>query len=439
METGGTALLSVGWRIRRCDAAGTTKLEGQVLDTNGTSRSAVVDGRSSRLGSSLSGTNLERAADYNQRIMLQAIRIVDSTTRAELAVTTGLTAPSIANITNRLLDQGLIREAGRRVGLRGQPALQLQVNPDGAFSIGINIDRDHFTIVSLDLAGAVRTRAVREMSFAMPDQVTSHLESEIEAIRASGKVDESRIIGVGVALPDELGSVSLPHRPEGYEVWNALDSAELIGRVLPWPVHIDNDAAAAALGEAQFGSGLAYPSFFYLLISAGLGGGLVIDGNYVRGATGRSGEIGFLPDWSAREAGATVQHTVSLSALLDRLDRAGCPAATLDQLSAPTPRQTPIIEQWLSDAAHSLHHPLLAVNCLVDPAAVLVGGRLPAQIIDGLADRLNAALANAPIPSVAPVLRAAASGDAPAIGAAILPFLDQLLPNESALMQAGRS
>jgi predicted NBD/HSP70 family sugar kinase len=394
-----------------------------------------ADDRGTRLVSSLSGTNLERAADYNQRIVLQAIRVAEEITRAELATITGLTAPTIANITKRLLELGLIAEAGRRFGMRGQPALRLRVNPDGCFSIGINIDRDHYTIVSLDLAGNVRTRAVKDISFAMPEHVLSCLRTEIEAIRASGAIDEKRLIGVGVALPDDLGSVALPHRPEGYEVWNHLDVAGLVREVLPLPVHIDNDAAAAAIGEAQFGSGLTHQSFFYVLISAGLGGGLVIDGSYARGANARSGEIGFLPDPTAGVPGATVQDTVSLSALLARLEAAGVSIESLDSLS----EDMPVVREWLDDAARSLTEPLVAVNCLVNPAAVLIGGRLPAPLIDALIDRLTAALRKVRAPAIAPVMRAATSSDAPAIGAAILPFLDRVLPTESALMQAGRS
>lgn len=394
-----------------------------------------ADDRGTRLVSSLSGTNLERAADYNQRIVLQAIRVAEEITRAELATITGLTAPTIANITKRLLELGLIAEAGRRFGMRGQPALRLRVNPDGCFSIGINIDRDHYTIVSLDLAGNVRTRAVKDISFAMPEHVLSCLRTEIQAIRASGAIDEKRLIGVGVALPDDLGSVALPHRPEGYEVWNHLDVAGLVREVLPLPVHIDNDAAAAAIGEAQFGSGLTQQSFFYVLISAGLGGGLVIDGSYARGANARSGEIGFLPDPTAGVQGATVQDTVSLSALLARLETAGVSVEALDSLS----EDMPVVRKWLDDAARSLTEPLVAVNCLVNPAAVLIGGRLPAPLIDALIERLTAALGKVRAPAIAPVMRAATSSDAPAVGAAILPFLDRVLPTESALMQAGRT
>src|SRR5687768_11213161 len=122
-------------------------------------------------GGSLAGTNLERAGDYNQRVTLQAIRLNGPITRAELAQLTGLTTPAIANITNRLLNERLIVEVGRLHGRRGQPAKRLAVNADGAFSIGVNIDRDHVTVVALDLNGTVRARVTDEIDFALPDAV----------------------------------------------------------------------------------------------------------------------------------------------------------------------------------------------------------------------------------------------------------------------------
>ena len=71
----------------------------------------------------LSGTNLKRVADHNQRITLHAIRVHGPLTRMDLARITGLTPPAIANITRRLLADGLIEEAGQRRGgrVRRQP------------------------------------------------------------------------------------------------------------------------------------------------------------------------------------------------------------------------------------------------------------------------------------------------------------------------------
>src|SRR3954447_21780476 len=81
--------------------------------------------------SHLSGTNLERAGDHNQRVTLHAIRVNGPITRSDLRSMTGLTAAAITNITDRLLKQRLILKAGRTRGTRGQPATKLVINPDG--------------------------------------------------------------------------------------------------------------------------------------------------------------------------------------------------------------------------------------------------------------------------------------------------------------------
>lgn len=396
----------------------------------------AAEGRDARLSRSLSGTNLERAGDYNLRTVLQAVRLNGDTTRVAIAQQTGLTAPTIANITGRLIDMGLVRNAGRIQGGRGQPALRLQINPEGAFGIGLNIDRDHLTLVTLDLAGQVRSRETREIAFAMPDDVVAFVGEVLDRAIADGGVDRDRVLGVGVAIPDDLGRITLPHQPTGYGVWNEVDPTVLLG-ILPWPIHCDNDAAAAALGEAEYGTAFDNPSFFYLLISAGLGGGPVIDRSYHRGANARSGEIGLMPDTTG-QPGATVQDTVSLSALLARLESAGFSRPAVDDLCGDDPRLAPVIDGWIADAVRALTAPLVAINCLLDPDAILIGGRLPMPLITRLAEGLTETLEAVPQPSRAKIMPAVMAQDAPAIGAAILPFLDHILPSDSILIQSGR-
>ncbi|MBW4331952.1 ROK family protein [Stakelama sp. CBK3Z-3] len=396
-----------------------------------------ADTRDARLRLSLSGTNLERAGDYNQRIVLQAIRLTGETTRTALARLTGLTAPTIANITGRLMELGFLKPAGRLQGKRGQPAMRIVIDPDAAFAIGLNIDRDHITILTLDLAGRVRSRQSLEIAFALPATVTDYLRDVLPGLLEAGGIDRDRILGVGVALPDDLGRITLPHRPREYDAWEGIDLDELLGDVLPWPIHADNDAATAALGEANLGKGIALPNFFYLLISAGLGSGLVIDRSYVRGADSRSGEIWAMPD-ATGPRGTNIQDTVSLSALYARLEAAGHEARRPEELLNASQEKHAVIEHWLDDAARVLVQPLIAVNCLINPSTILIGGRLPAPLADALVERLNKKMTDLQLPAVAPVRRAETASDASAIGAAFMPFLDSLLPSESILMQAGR-
>lgn len=384
----------------------------------------------------LSGTNLERGSSHNLRVTLQAIRLNAPITKVELAEITGLTPPSITNITRKLLAEGLIIEAGRRRGERGQPALRLAINPDGAFSIGVNIDRDHITLVALDFLGQLRARVVEEIQFAMPDQVADFVSRNLEAIRASGQIDMDRIAGIGVAIPDDFGQVDLPHRPADFGIWETIDLKHLLGSH-DLQVFVENDATAAAIGELQFGHGRVAQTFFYVLISAGLGGGLVIDGYSVSGASGRSGEIGFLPIGKARRNPTNLQDVVSLSGLFEHLEDAGYGEVDLAALKQLEGDRAEAALAWAEKAADLLCDPLLVINAVIDPDAIFIGGRLPAGLVDLLCDRLalNIRHRGASLPSRAPVRRAALSEDAAAMGAAIMPFTSRFLPSRAALMK----
>ncbi|MBO9708779.1 MAG: ROK family transcriptional regulator [Caulobacter sp.] len=396
----------------------------------------ATETRSPAGGLGLSGTNLERAGEYNQRVTLQAIRIGQARTKQELAALTGLTVPAITNITRRLLDDGLIVEAGKLHGHRGQPAMTLAVNPDGCFSIGLNIDRDHVTAVLLDFAGQVRARASREVAFAGPDEVASFFEAQWKAFSKAKGVDPLRIIGVGVAMPDDLARVDLPNRPESYDAWNGVDIRGLLSRRHDLPVIVENDAAAAALGERHFGHGMRTPNFFYMLITSGLGGGLVLEGEYFRGAEGRSAELGFLPLRSARTPAETLQDVVSLSALEHHLTQKGFPVESPAQLLTLPDAGQQEVAAWIDLAAELLVDPVIAISCLINPQAIYVGGRLPEPLIDqltaALAEKLGRRLT---APVMAPVRRAALAADAPAMGAAILPIIEQLLPLRATLQK----
>jgi predicted NBD/HSP70 family sugar kinase len=388
-------------------------------------------------GPQLSGSNLKRAGDHNQRVTLHAIRVNGPVTRMALAQHTGLTPAAIANITSRLLKDRLILTAGRMHGARGQPATKFVVNPDSCFSIGLNVDRDHITLVLLDFAGRVRARSSREIHFAQPATVRSFFQRAVAQMLKRAGIARHRVIGVGVAFPDDIARAHLPDQPGDYAAWAAVKVDDLLRDLLGVPVFVENDAAAAAIGEMQFGSGHRYSSFFYLLITAALGGGLVVDGNYYRGAHGRSGEIGWLHDCDASGRDMQLQNIVSLSALYSRLADGGYRIASPSKLTRLGVGARVIVDRWIQESTEALVTSMVAINCLINPDAILIGGRLPAVLVDQLAAALNTRMADfaSQLPAIAPVSRAVTADDAPAVGAAILPFTHSLLPTRLALLK----
>lgn len=381
-------------------------------------------------GVRLSGTNLERAADHNQRTVLHAIRVHRSITRVALAQISGLTPPAVANIVKRLIDDGLVMETGRLRQGRGQPGKVIAINPDARLSFGINVDRDHISFVLVNFLGDVIAHQHWEQDFMLPAEVGALWRDHAPAMLAEAKVPHSLLCGVGVGIPDDLGKIHIPGAPADYSKWSDADVTQLFAMPFDVPAYVENDATAAAMGEQQFGAGARYSSFIYLLISSGLGGALVVNGHIVRGANGRSGEIGLIPIGGAE----LVQDRVSFVALAQQL-------SAKDRVLADVFADMPdaicmdAVSAWIEGAVATLILPLVTANCIFNPAAILIGSRLPPPIVSQLAAALEKEMAEnyAGLPSRAPVQTALLSATASAVGAALLPFIRQYLPNDDAL------
>jgi predicted NBD/HSP70 family sugar kinase len=274
----------------------------------------------------------------------------------------------------------------------------------------------------------------------MPKTVQAFFNRAVGPLLSRAGIEASKLVGVGVAFPDDIQGAGLPEQPADYSIWGEVAIDKLLTMNLDAPVFVENDAAAAAMGEMQFGLGQQYQSFFYVLITAALGGGLVIDGHYFRGAAGRSGELGWLQGRAGGGEVRPLQNIVSLSALYDCLAAQGYRVPAPHHLLRLDPPAQKIIDEWLATSVDALEQALVGVNCLINPEAILIGGRLPAPLVDRLAHSLNERLRGyvGRIPSVAPVARASMSEDAPALGAAILPFTEHFLPTRFALMNRTR-
>ncbi|ELK49108.1 ROK family protein [Halobacillus sp. BAB-2008] len=155
--------------------------------------------------------------------------------------------------------------------------------------------------IGVDLGGTnVRTGIVQEDGTVeqliqekteVENGVDRTLEKMIDMIErtAGGRT----IATIGIGAPGPLD----PHRgvildPPNLPGWEEVALVERMEAHFGVDVQLDNDANAAALAEAKFGAGRDYTSVFYITVSTGVGGGLVIDGRVFSGAQGYAGEIG---------------------------------------------------------------------------------------------------------------------------------------------------
>lgn len=377
----------------------------------------------------LAGSNSELAANHNRGVILRAIQRHQPISRTELALRSGLTKQAVARIIERLIGERLVLEARRRHGQPGQPSIEIEINPDGCFAIGAVIGRDYITVVAVDASGSVRGRIHHEIFFPLPEVAFRLVEDAIATFRMRRAIDERRLAGIGLAIPDWLGEIPFPGMPPDYAAWTGYDVRARFAKITDLPIYIENDATAAAIGELNYGLGVESRSFFYIFIGTGLGGGVVLDGICHRGVTGLSGEIGWLPTLTPNEpAGSRVQplgQLVSLYPLYEFLAKNGITVTRPSELLALDARGRAFVSEWLREAAGYIAEAAIHIGLLIDPDAVLIGGRLPVRLIDEMLRYVHEYLARDPRPA-APVHRAAGSEDAAALGAATMPLADAL-------------
>jgi glucokinase len=180
-------------------------------------------------------------------------------------------------------------------------------------------------------------------------------------------------VGVGFAGPVDArhGVVQLSHRVPG---WEQFPLQQRIEETFGAVTLIDNDANLIALAEATFGIGRDVQHLFYLHLSSGVGGGLVLDGRLYHGASTMAGEIGHAPigpvDPVHPDQPHTLEQHLSIKGLLARSAELGLETDLLSDIFG----DNPVGRKVVAEAVSTLGVRLAQIVALIDPQLVILGG-----------------------------------------------------------------
>jgi len=389
----------------------------------------------------LLGTNLQYANSLNIRIVIEAIRLYGPVSRGDVARKTRLTAQTVTNITKKLMQGNLILEGERVQEGRGAPSILLRLNKDAAFSIGIDLDKDHLTGVLIDLDGNMRQRIAKNVKFPKSDEAMDMMEEVINDLINLEKVTKKKIWGVGVGLPGPMrvseGSVlKNVVNPQFFPGWDNVPVVDILKKRLQLPVYLENNASAAAIGERWYGAGKHINNFFYIYIGAGLGGGLFINGQLHSGATGNAGELGYSPILkngtdNPKDHKPHLGEYFNLALLYQKLEKEGIQVQSLDDLKNLFEAGNKTVIEWFDLGAEKLLPLLFSIEYLIDPEVIFVGGRLPEILIERILKNITDNLPAMRIEGKesGPEIRRSTAGlDAAALGVATLPLYASFAP-----------
>ncbi|MBG0565017.1 ROK family transcriptional regulator [Actinoplanes aureus] len=221
--------------------------------------------------------------------ILDAIRASEPLSRVELAAMTGLTEAAVSMTVRRLLEEGLVVETGR-TPTGGKPRTLLRLDPAARLAVGVYLDRDTTTYVLTGQTGGVISRLARP---APTGDLLEHLTTDIGTLLAGSGVDRARCLGVGVVWPGPRGSMArFDDAPPHLRGWDSEELGQRLAAGTGWPVLVENDATAAAVGEYWVARVGPEQAFAALYMGSGIGAGIVVEGRAMRGGHGAAGEFG---------------------------------------------------------------------------------------------------------------------------------------------------
>lgn len=154
-------------------------------------------------------------------------------------------------------------------------------------ALAVDIGGTKMAAARVDDSGEVLARAARPTPpEATAEELWSTLAGVVEEVREGDEV----VCGVGCGGPMEADGENVS--PLNIPGWRRFPLRARLGELTGLRTHVDNDAKALALGEGWVGAAAGARNFVAMVVSTGVGGGIVVDGRLLDGAEGNAGHIG---------------------------------------------------------------------------------------------------------------------------------------------------
>jgi predicted NBD/HSP70 family sugar kinase len=236
--------------------------------------------------------------DINEQLVLKLIQENEIISSTNLVKITGMRPSTIFNILKELSKKSLVSFYGKGDSTEkgGKKPYLWRLNKESAFIIGLDIEVGEMTSVVLDFSGGIIAKKIIKLDTGSTlNELAGNIIKVVNEIIIENKIVKEKILGLGVAF---AGVVDYPNGivimtsvlPEmNFPLLEKLNS-------LPFPVLIENNANAAAIGLKWNGYNKTKRNFLIVLAEidknvSGLGIGIIIDGELYRGASSCAGEL----------------------------------------------------------------------------------------------------------------------------------------------------
>lgn len=342
-----------------------------------------------------SGTNQEGTSAHNRRVMIDALRLNGKLSRADLARASGLTKQAVSNIVDDLERDGLVVSLAAVRNGRGQPSTPYRLVPEGAFAIGLQIDRHITRVIAVNLIGTVLVRAQANLPPGGPANGARVILDLIRRVRTElagiAEHSEQRLVGLCVAMPGPFGLATDSDDQWMMAAWQNFPLLETLAAGTGLEVALQNDAAACATAERMVGAAHGVDHAVCLYVGYGIGAGLILNGELYAGGNGNAGEIGMalLPPTAQRAEQSSLEHRASLASLYQHLNADPADPGLHDQLNTLVRNDDPAVASWIDTAADELRWGVQLIETIFDPQTVILCSSAPEALTRRIHDAIH--------------------------------------------------
>ena len=378
--------------------------------------------------------------DSNQKKILALLIEKRQLSKQEIARETSLSIPTVTANVSRLLELGLVAEAGVSASTGGRKPMIIRFLPDSRYAFGVDFSSNHLTssnlvrVILVNLDAQIRSQSSFPYGdFSSVGQIITHVKKLTAKMLAERRIPRHLVMGIGFSLPGTVNERKLlleqaPNLPPDLGM-NALDFSRFQA-LFPWPILVENEANASAYAELVLGGARRKRSLVFLSINRGIGAGIVVGGHVFKGSNKRAGTVGHI---TVESKG--VRCTCGRRDCWEIYAASGALIRNYRKVSGKKLRDTRQFHRLLEDADPAaekiwdeyLEYMAIGINNIIlslDPHSIIIGGE-----ISRFGDRLLAPL-RAKVFAQNTFYRdddleiafSRLGGDASILGVALLPF-----------------
>ncbi|GMQ58513.1 ROK family protein [Vallitalea sediminicola] len=243
--------------------------------------------------------NIKGTSALRQKNRIQIIDYIRQNapvTRIDIFNGTKISRPTITRIVKQLVEEKIVEESGMVETHAGRKPIYLKLRKSALCCMGMNIYRNNIRASIIDLDKNILIS--KKISIKNVESENEFLEAVLGMIHSlidESKISINHVIGVGIGSSGVVDyDKGILHNFNPHLNIRNISLKAFLEEKLNIPTFVDNNPNTRALGEYWYGYGRGYKDIAYIVCGEGIGSGIIVDGNILRGKNNITGEFGHM-------------------------------------------------------------------------------------------------------------------------------------------------